>query len=136
MAILLSGVETDNSGRGHYEEYFSEIILNLDPWYRCSYLVLYPSSCWRHLVGQSINIWAIGRGHSEEHFCEIILNSYLWFRRYHYSPPLKNRGGGGLYRILVVSHSFLLSLRHNFVSLQYFENKLIDFHQILYMHSY
>ena len=43
-----------------------------------------------------------------------------------YSPALK--WGGGLYWIWVV--------RHNFVSTQYFENKLLEFHQILYMHSY
>ena len=37
-------------------------------------------------------------------------------------------GGEGVYWIWVV--------RHNFVSTQYFENKLLEFHQILYMHSY
>ena len=29
-----------------------------------------------------------------------------------------------------------LDLRQNFVTAQYLENILVDFHQILYMHSY
>ena len=29
-----------------------------------------------------------------------------------------------------------LDLRQNFVSVQYYENKWTEFHQILYMHSY
>ena len=44
----------------------------------------------------------------------------------------------------IVAHHFshiftrvmALDLCHNFVSVQYFENKWADFHQILYMHSY
>ena len=46
----------------------------------------------------------------------------------YYSPALKKWGytGFGL--------SVILSVRHNFVSAQYLENKLIEFDQILYTH--
>ena len=52
----------------------------------------------------------------------------------YYSPTLKKGGyiGFGLSVNLLV----LPSVCHNFVSAQYLENKLIDFHQILYMHSH
>ena len=36
----------------------------------------------------------------------------------------------------VVLRTFVSELHRNFVSAQYFENKLTEFHQILYMHSY
>ena len=42
----------------------------------------------------------------------------------------------GLYWIQVVCPSVCLSVRHNSISAQYLENKLTEFHKILYMHSY
>ena len=44
------------------------------------------------------------------------------------TTPLWKKGGGELsgFRLAVIS-----SARHNFISAQYLENKLIEFHQIL-----
>ena len=55
-------------------------------------------------------------------------------KKYFYSPALKwgGGGGGGRARLDLDCTSF----SHNFVSTQYLENKLIECHQILYMHSY
>ena len=56
-------------------------------------------------------------------------NELVSLRPNYYSPTLKKG-------IWVVCHSVRSSVRHNFVSAHYLENKSIDFHQILYMHSY
>ena len=58
-----------------------------------------------------------------------------------YSPTLKKGGGGGyigfgLSVIPFILPSVCASFCHNFGSAQYLENKLKDFHKILYMHSH
>ena len=56
-----------NFGRGHYEKYFCETILNFD---QMLFKDIFLSIClaeWNHLCN-------FGRGYYEEHFCEIILN--------------------------------------------------------------
>ena len=60
---------------------------------------------------------------------------YKWF--IFYSPTLK-RGGGAIMDLGCLSFRWSVppSVRHTFVSAQYLEYKLIDFHHILYMHSY
>ena len=66
-----------NLGRGHHEEHFCEIILNLDQWFRrCHLKVFLP----RALAEQN-RCATFGRGHYGEHSCEIILNLDQWFRR-------------------------------------------------------
>ena len=62
-----------NFGRGQYEEYFCEIILNLDQWFRRGFnlkifLFLAPVAIF------NVTICAILVEGKEEHFCEIILN--------------------------------------------------------------
>ena len=64
-----------NFGRGHHEEPFFEIVLNLDKWLDkekrsfegISYLELWQTAELNHLCN-------FGRRHHEEKFCEIILN--------------------------------------------------------------
>ena len=67
----------DNFGRGHNEEHFCEIILNLDQWFKRCHLKIFLSRAERNILGN------FGRGYYEEHyyFCELILNSDQWFRR-------------------------------------------------------
>ena len=57
-------------------------------------------------------------------------NKWCWFLL---QPRFEKMG---LYWIWVVRHSVCHSVLHNFVSAQYLENKMIEFHQILYMHWY
>ena len=71
-----------NFGRGHQEEHFCEIILNLDQWFRrrCHLKDLIWSSggpC----VQLSATIYAERRGHYGKPSCEVILNLDQWFRR-------------------------------------------------------
>ena len=64
-----------NFGRGHYEENFCEITLNLGQWFRrCFYIFLiYRSGS--PFLPRSKTICAIYyRGHFEKHFCEVIWN--------------------------------------------------------------
>ena len=51
-----------NFGRGHYEKYFCEIILNLDQMLFKDISYLFCLAEWNHLCN-------FGRGHYEEHFC-------------------------------------------------------------------
>ena len=52
-----------------------------------------------------------------------------------FTAPLWKRWGGYIGFGLSVIPFVLPSVRHYFVSAQYLKNELIDFHQILYMHS-
>ena len=66
-----------NFGRGHHEEQFCEIILNLDQWFNSCHLELWQPLC----SIERYHIRNFGSGHHELQFCEIILNSDQWFRR-------------------------------------------------------
>ena len=68
-----------NFCRGHHEEHFCEIILNLDQekmFKDISYLEPFCSAEWNNLCN-------FGGGYHKEQFCEIILNFEQWFRRCH-----------------------------------------------------
>ena len=67
-----------NFGRGHHEEQFCKIILNLDQRFRS----LEEMSFIRFLILSSGGplILQFGRGHYGEQSCEIILNLGQWFR--------------------------------------------------------
>ena len=70
-----------NVGRGHYEEYFCEIILNFGHWLRgrChlkKFLFLAPVA----ILSTEQTRWCnVGRGAYGEHACEIIFNLALRF---------------------------------------------------------
>ena len=55
------------------------------------------------------------------------LKNPLWKRGALHSPHVEK---GGLYWVWVVCLSVCLFVRHNFISTQYLEKKLIEFHQI------
>ena len=60
-----------NFGRGHHEEHFCEIILNLDQSFKdISYQELWQVLC----LAERNHLCKFGLGLYEEHFCEIILN--------------------------------------------------------------
>ena len=75
---------------------------------------------------------------------KIVLMSNMKYRKPCVKQPLSKRQQFGFQDWLKLDASrldlgwpsFRPSFRHNFVSAQYLENKLIEFHQILYMHSY
>ena len=68
-------------GRGHYEEHFCEIILNLGKRLkrRC-WLKVFLSGGHVCLMKQNC-LSNFGREHYGEHSCEIILNLDQWFRK-------------------------------------------------------
>ena len=73
-----------NFCRRYHEEQFSEIILNLDQWFRriCRLEVFLIWISGSPFVQRSVTICAnFARGHYEEQFCGIILNLGQWFRR-------------------------------------------------------
>ena len=74
-----------NFGREYCEEQVSEIIMNLDQWFRrCrlkTFLIYSYSSVGPH-VWQN-HLCNFGIWHYGEHSCEVILNLDQWFRRRH-----------------------------------------------------
>ena len=66
--------------RGHHEEHFCEIILNLHQWFRC-HLKTFSSRALATPVLSRAKLCNFGRSHHEEQFYEIILNLNQWFRR-------------------------------------------------------
>ena len=82
VAILFSGAEWFvQFQRGHYEEHFYEINLNLDHCFRRCRLKIFISSFGGHFVQWSRTVCAILVEGIELHFCEIILNLGPWLRR-------------------------------------------------------
>ena len=73
-----------NFGKGHYEGYFCEIILNLDQWFRRCRLKIFLiwSSGRPFCLAERDHLCNLSRGYCDEQFCEIILNLNQWFRRY------------------------------------------------------
>ena len=68
--------------RGHYEERFCGIILNLDQRFRMRcHFKMFTLSFGCHLVQWNGTFWQFGRGHYEEHLREIILNLVQRLRR-------------------------------------------------------
>ena len=66
-----------NYARGHYEEHFFEMILNLDRWFKrkcCLKDISYIELWWAIYSAKQNHLCNFGRGHHEKHFCEIILN--------------------------------------------------------------
>ena len=72
-----------NFGRGHYDEYFCEIILNFDQWLkrRCHIKKFYFKLQWPFCSTEQTCWCNVGRGHYGDHACEIIFNFALCFRR-------------------------------------------------------
>ena len=72
-----------NFGRGHHEEHFCEIILNLDQCFRrCRLKAFITWTSGDPFIWQSKNHFcSVGRSHNEEQFCAITLNLDQWFRR-------------------------------------------------------
>ena len=71
-----------NIGKGHYEEQFCEIILNLDQWFRRCFKDISYVELWQpfHSV-ERIHLCNSGRGLHEDQFCKIVLNLDQWLRR-------------------------------------------------------
>ena len=67
-------------GRGQHEEYFSEIILNLDMLFRRKCCFKYIIILFRALVALLFST-AEPIMHYGEHFCEITVNMDQWFKR-------------------------------------------------------
>ena len=60
VALLLGKVETFvQFSRGHYEDHFCEIILNLDQWFRCHLKIFFIYSFVGSLVQQRGTMYAI-----------------------------------------------------------------------------
>ena len=59
-----------NLGRGHYEDHFCEIILNLDQRLRCPLKIFLSLALFCSATVSGLD--HLGRGHYEEHSCEII----------------------------------------------------------------
>ena len=57
-------------GRGHHEEHFCEIILNLEQW--CDLKIFLFNSSGSPFVREGNRLWRFSRGHYEVYFCDII----------------------------------------------------------------
>ena len=71
--------------RGHDEEHFCEMKLNLDQWYRRRYpLKTFLIQCSGNPLSSGVHLCSFGLGLYEERFFEIILNFDQWLRRKSY----------------------------------------------------
>ena len=88
-----------NYGRGHHEEQFCKIILNLDLWFktRCRLKGISDLELWQPFCSaERHHLCYFGRGHHKEDFCEIILKFDQWFRRMSFKIFLIWSSGGPL----------------------------------------